>query len=236
MEVDARSSSRGFLAISPATLASYCAFVLAAAIVAFGITYLLLPARIGDVQAALFQAGSQPGWYQVFFGEWALTGLLGLAVVGPATRLLVGRAGGWSDWMAKLAYLGFALTAVQSVHNLVVMPGLGQLFQGCGTCTASLADQQTLAKWLYISLPLDPMNWITVGTVGLWILTVSAIGFGTMGVPKSVLYLGIASAVLYLAVVVLGSIELPLDLLIIVASVVAAIWYAWVGVLLRRQT
>jgi len=231
---------RGFLYVSVATLGSYCAFVLAAASVAFGVTWLLLPAHIWDVQAALFQAGSQPGWYQLLFGEWALMGLVGLAVVGPATNLLAARGGGWSDWTAKLAYLGFGLTAIQGIHELVTVPNLGNLFHGCGTCTASLADQQTLAKWLYVSLPLDPMNWLIDGTVALWILALSAIGFSSAGIPRGVLLVGIASAALYLAVVLADSIELPFgpppDALFVSAAVLAAVWYAWVGVLLRRES
>jgi hypothetical protein len=187
----------------------------------------------------VFQAGSRPGWYQLLFGEWALTGLLGLAFVGPATRLLAARAGGWSDWTAKLAYLGYALTAIQGVHQLINVPNLGNLYQGCGTCTASLADQQTLAKWLYVSLPLDPMNWLILGTVALWILALSAIGFGSAGISRGILYVGIASGALYIAVVLTGSVELPTgpspDVLVVLAAVVAAAWYAWMGVLLRRE-
>jgi hypothetical protein len=43
---------RGFLDVSETIRGSYCAFVLAAASVAFGVTWVLLPAHIWDVLAA----------------------------------------------------------------------------------------------------------------------------------------------------------------------------------------
>lgn len=223
------------MAATPATIGSYCGFALAAATVALAATYLLLPARIGDVLGALFRAYSQPGLYQLFFGLWALTGLLGLAVVAPATQLFVARGDGWSDWAAKLAYLGYAVTAVQGVHLFATVPGLAQLYQGCGTCTAGLADQQTIAKWLYVTQPLDSLNWLILGAVGIWILAVSVIGLASGGAHRGALYLGVAAGVLFLVVVVGQAFDLPVDAVIGLGAVVAAVWYGWVAVLLRRM-
>jgi hypothetical protein len=218
------------LTVSSDRIAAVCAGLLAIATVAFTLTNAFLPAGIYDDPAVvLFQVGSHPDIYRLFFAEWAATGILGLAIIGPVTRLVAGRGNGWAEWASKLGYLAYAVTAIQGVHMVVSVPGLGDLYQGCHTCTASLPEQQTIAKWIYVNAALDPFNFIVAGALGLWILGISAQGLLVDRSPKGLLAVGIITGVLLLAFVVLGAANLPTDILLLVASVAAVIWYAWVG-------
>ena len=227
---------RTLLAATPEQVAAYAALLLAVVYLAAGITYVLLPAPQDDTAAILFSAGSSPGWYQLFYGELALSGILGLAVVTPVTALLVGEGNGWTAWAARLAYLGFAVTAVQGVRLAAIIPDLGQLYQGCHTCTGSLGEQQTIAKWLYATLPLDPQNWIAFGALAIWVVAISSTGLRAGRAPALLLRVGLALAVVYAALVI-GS-AWGIGQLITVAGVLGGvvlgpIWYAWVGMRLR---
>lgn len=221
--------------MSPTRIASYCALALAPLYLVFAITFLLLPARIGDVPAVLLALGSNPRWYSVFYAEWILIGLLGIAIVSQASRLFVPATTGWSEWASRLAYLGFAVSVVQGVRAIALLPSIGQLYLGCGTCTASLADQQTLAKWLYISLPLDPFNWLTFGAVGLWIIALSIHAIRGANMPRAASWEGLAAGLSLLLVVVVGTLDQPLVIPAALSAVLAAAWFGWIGVRMRAE-
>lgn len=224
------------MSMSPTRLAAYCSILLGVTYVLAGITFLLLPARPGDTLKVLFAAGSSPGWYRLFYGELALTGLLGLALIAPASRLIAGAGNAWTEWMGRVAYVAFAVALVQGLRTATLLPGLGQLFLGCGKCTSNLAIQQTVATWLYTSLPLDPLNWIAFGGLGLWILALVLTGLGASRLPRLFLRIGLALALAYW-VIVAGSV-LREGTLITFGAVAAGIvlgpmWFVWLGLALR---
>ena len=76
----------------------------------------------------------------------------------------------------------------------VLVPHVGQLYVGCGTCTISLADQRTLATWLYHTLPIDPRYWLIFGAAGLWIMTLALAGFRAAALSKWLAAAGVALA------------------------------------------
>lgn len=216
-------------------MAGYVCVLLGVLYVASGVTYLLTPRRTGGVGDILLVAATSPGWYAAFYTELALTGLLGLAVVAPVSRLVADGAAAWLPLASRLAYLGFAVTALQGVRMAVLVPKLGQLYVGCGTCTTSLADQRMLATWLYDTLPVDPQYWLTFGAVGLWIMTIALAGIRVGAFPTVLASAGVGLALafwLLVAGAVSGSQQI-IAAAAIVALILGLIWFVWLGLVLR---
>ncbi len=227
------------LGVDEARLAGYCALLLAATLILVSITYVLLPGHPSESNGILKLAGTSPGWFRLLYGLLAAGGFFGLAVVGPITALPGGEISAWLAWARRLAYVGFAVTVVQGARMAVVLPQLGLLWHGCGHCSINLADQQTLARWLYSTLPLDPDYVVIFGFVSLWTLAVSFTSLVSGGIPRALAYLGIALTIGYwLIIAALASGQMGLFAF---ASVVTGVflgpfWYIWLGALLTART
>lgn len=192
---------RAIVNIGEARLAGYCSILLAATYLVFALYYQLLPGHPRDVDSILKLAGTSPGWFRFLYGTLAVGGLLGLAVVGPITRLAGDEAPAWIAWARRLAYIGFAVTAVQGVRMASLLPQLGALYQGCGKCTVSLAEQQLVARALYGSAPIDPFYWIVFGTISLWTLAVALAVINSARLPRPLPYIGLGLTVVYLSLI-----------------------------------
>lgn len=202
---------------------------------ASGVTYLLTPRRTGSVGDILLLAATSPGWYVAFYTELALTGLLGLAVVAPVSGLVAEGATAWTPSASRVAYLGFAVTALQGVRMAVLVPHLGQLYVGCGTCTTSLADQRMLATWLYDALPVDPQYWLIFGAVGLWIMAISLAGM-RVGAFQAILAsagVGLALAFWLLVAGAVSGSQQVITTAAILALILGPVWFVWLGLVLR---
>lgn len=233
-----RADWRAVLNIGEARLAGYCAIALAATYLIVAFTYILLPGHPSDTNGILNVAGTSGGWFRFLFGTLAVGGVLGLMVVGPVSRLAGDVAPQWIGWGARLAYLGFAVTIVQGVRMATLLPQLGALYHGCGTCTVSLAEQQTIARWLYTTLPVDPVYWIVFGAISLWTL---AMGFATLNansLPRPLPLIALALTVTYWLIVVSlasGQIGLFTFASLLGGVILGPIWYGWLGVVLTSR-
>lgn len=212
--------------------------LLAASLLVVTITYALMPGRPSGTDAVLLLASTSPGWFRLLYGALAVGGVLGLAVVGPVTRLVADEAPAWLVWGRRLAYVGFAVTAVQGARLAVLIPEVAQLYIGCGHCTVNLAEQQTLARWLYVTLPLDPSYVISFGLVSLWTLALSLAWLALGGTPRGLPLLGLVLTLGYW-LIVLGIIAGASGLFVF-ASVLTGIflgpfWYIWLGALLTSR-
>ena len=230
---------RSLLKVDERRLAGYCAYLLAASQLVVTITYALLPGRRSGADAILQLASTSPGWFRLLYGALAAGGFFGLAVVGPITSLARDDTSAWLAWARRLAYVGFAVTIVQGVRLAVLIPDLAQLYRGCQHCTINLGEQQTMARWLYATLPVDPLYILTFGLVSLWTLALSVSWLSAGGTPRALAYLGLLLT-LGFWLIVLGLITGATGLFAF-ASVVTGIflgpfWYIWLGVLLTART
>ena len=226
------------LNIGEARLAGYCAFVLAATLLLTVISYAMLPGHPSDSNGILKLAGTSPGWFRFIYGMLALGGVFGLAVVGPITRLAGDAAPEWVAWARRLAYVAFAVTVVQGVRMATLLPQLGALYHACSHCPVTLAQQQDIARVVYLSLPVDPLYWVIFGGVSLWTLAVSGASILSRTLPPFLSYLGIALTLGYWLII--ASLATGQPSLFAFASVVAGVflgpfWYIWLGVLLTAR-
>jgi hypothetical protein len=242
----ARSSSkaaqgtdwRALINIGEARLAGYCSILLAATYLIFALYYQLLPGHPRDVDSILKLAGASPGWFRFLYGTLAIVGLMGIAVVGPITRLAGDAAPAWIGWARRLAYVGFAVTIVQGVRMASLLPQLGALYHGCVKCTVSLAEQQAVARALYGSALIDPSYWIVFGAISLWTLAVALALINSARVPAPLPYVGVALAVVYWLLVygiAAGNIGFFTFASIVGGVILGPLWYGWLGVLLTRE-
>ncbi len=232
------SDWRSALNLSEGRLAGYCSILLAATYVLVVLYYELLPGHPRDANGILNLAGTSPGWFRFLYGTLAVGGVLGLAVVGPITRLAGEVAPAWIAWARRLAYVGFAVTAVQGVRMATLLPQLGTLYHGCGKCTFALAGQQDLARWLYTTLPIDPSYWIVFGAISLWTLAVALATLNSAGLPRPVPYIGLALTASYwilVAGLATGNFGFFTFASIVGGVILGPLWYGWLGVLLTRQ-
>lgn len=238
-----RSRARGttwrtLLNISESRLGGYCALALAATLVLTVITYVLLPGHPTDSNAVLNVSGTSPGWFRFLYGLFALGGLFGLAVVGPITTSAGAGAGAWVAWSRRIAYVAFALTLVQGVRLAALLPEVGALYHGCFKCPVTLAQQQDVARGVYLSLAIDPFYVVIFGGVALWTLAVSAAALSSRSFPPALSYLGIALTVGYLLIVIglaTGHPTFFAVVSVITGVFLGPLWYIWLGVRLARS-
>lgn len=232
-------SVRSVLNISEARLGGYCAFALAGTLVLTALTYVLLPGHPRDTNAILNLAGTSPGWFRFLYVVLALGGFFGLAVVAPITKLAGDAAPEWLAWARRLAYVAFAVTIVQGVREATLLPQLGALYHACFRCPVNLAEQQEVARGVYLSLPVDPFFFVIFGGVSLWTLAVSGTALLSGHQPRLLSYLGLALAVGYWVVVITlatGHLTLFAIASVVTGVLLGPIWFIWLGVLLTART
>lgn len=225
------------LAVDERRLGGYCSYLLAVSLLLVTITYVLLPGRPSGPSAILELASTSPNWFKFLYGAFAVGGGLGIAVVGPVSALA--RDSAWLTWTRRLAYVGFAVTVVQGLRLAILIPELGQLYHGCGQCSLDLGAQQTLARWLYATLPLDPGYVVIFGLVGLWTLVVSLTWLDSRSGPRGLAYLGLALTAGYWLLVIgvlSGGTGLFAFASVVTGVFLGPFWYIWIGVQLTART
>jgi hypothetical protein len=214
-------------------LGGNCSILLGISYLLIGVTYLLLPADQKQTSATdkfLLSFAENPTTQVIQFWVFALSGLLGIAVVLAVSESVRSANEGWVRWTSNLAVLGFAVVAINSFRNIAFQPG---------RATAYLKGDAATRAVIELSGPfsLDAQGWMGFGVVGLWVLVVSLLALRAGTWPKLLTYVGIATAVAYWLIVV-GSV-LNLEALFTIAAalggiVLAPIWYIWTGLKLRQ--
>lgn len=214
------------------TLGGLCAIIIAIASLITGVVYLIMPA---DLQAGVPAPRFLPAFAQdatmllLVFWLQALIGILGVAVV-PAVSERSGSAGhGWLRWTSNLAMIGFAASAIGYLLSAERLPRIAAAFVAGDAATKAALG----ATW---KASIDLFGIWGYGVVGLWVLVVSLLALRGTGFPRNLNYLGLLTGVLYI-LIPLGTIFKVSILLTVSAglgSVVALIWYGWIGMQLRR--
>jgi hypothetical protein len=216
---------------------SLASFGVAAAYFASGVCAALMPPELQgrtDVTPHEFWTvlSQQPGAHLAFHWAWVAAGFCGLAAV-PAISLRVWDANrGLALWSAGAACLGFAVLArshlMEVAFDRKVIPHY---------LAATPAYQE--AVHVAAGLALDvPDGVLTYGAIGAWVVCVSALGLRARRLPRALCWLGFAAAATYLAGVLGYSLLLrPLVVLSVGVggALVVPAWFAWLGLVLRRE-
>jgi hypothetical protein len=216
-------------------LGGNCSILLGILYLLIGVTYLLLPADQKQTSATdkfLLSFAQNPITQMIQFWEFALSGLIGIAVVLAASESVRSANEGWVRWTSNLAVLGFAVVAINNFRNIAFQPGRAAAYVEGDAVTKTVIE-------LSGPFGLDPQNWLSFGAVGLWVLVVSLLALRAGTWPKLLTYVGIATAVAYWLIVV-GSI-FNLEALFTIAAalggiILAPIWYIWTGLRLRQAS
>jgi hypothetical protein len=198
-----------------------------------GVTYLLLPADQKQTSALdkfLLSFAQNPTTQIIQWWAFALSGLIGIAVVLAVSESVRSANEGWVRWTSTLANLGFAVVAVNNFRNIAYQPGIARAYMEGDAVTRAAIE---------VGGPfgLDPQGWLTFGAVGLWVLIVSLLSLRVGTWPKLLTYAGIATALAYWLIVI-GFVSNQETLFTIGAAlggiILAPIWYIWTGLKLRQ--
>lgn len=215
-----------------------CAIALAGSYVLASLTYLLLPAdqkggTILHEPARYLESLARDSTLLVAnhltLGIGALIGIAVVIAVWEWTRPL---AGGWMSWLSALGVLGFAVTAVDNFQIAAVDPLRAAEF------AAADAVARTAIAVTSSTVSVDPQMWLSFGLTGMWILSASWEVARHRLMPVSHALLGVLAAASYLFIEIASVTNTPVLLLVSAGAggmVVGPVWYAWLGVALRRS-
>jgi len=216
-------------------LGGNCSILLGVLYVFIGITYLLLPPDQKQTSATdqfLLSFAQDPLMQNIQFWEFALSGLIGIAVVLGISESVRSLDEGWVRWTSNLAILGFAVVTINNFRSFAFQPWLAATY---------LNGDEVTRTAIEVSGPynLDPQGWLGFGAVGLWVLVVNLLALRAGSWPRSLNYLGIATALVYWLVVV--GFVLGQETIITIAAalggiVLAPAWYIWAGLKLRQAS
>lgn len=221
--VEAEERASGF--------AGGAALVLAVVTALAAIFYVLLPAeqRLGIPGRLLLPSFvANPLTLHLEIAALTAMGVVGLAIVQPIRRL-VGRDDEWLHWASLLALIGYAVAAVGQTLTWGKLPGVAAAF----VAADDAAKPAIAALW---RTTLDPWGLWQFGAVGLWLLVVGIVGLRGRSLPQTGAYLAIAAGVAHIVIplLLIARAEPALVVVSIVAAIVMVVWFAWVGLYLRR--
>jgi hypothetical protein len=158
----------------------------------------------------------------------SIFGIAGFAVVPAVSKYLQSSGSAWIGWTSKLAYLGFAVLLANSLRWMAIPTLISEIYQAPGT---SAATKDALFAAV-ASLSLDPTGFLFYGGTGAWLLATCVVGLRRNSLPRSLAWIGIAEAALFL-VFILGS-TLRIGILLLIGAggglgLLAPTWFIWVG-------
>ena len=219
-------------------LGGICSIIVGILYVLVGITYLLLPEaqkggpEIEDFAKALLSINQNPALLILLNVEFALIGIFAFAAVSAISGLVQTVNEGWARWTRNLAYLGFAVLAINYFRAIALTPWRAAAF--------AAGDASTRAAIAGIgSVYIDPQGWLSFGAVGLWFLVVNILALRGGMLPKVLSSIGILASIM-LGLVVAGNV-LGIVILNMIAAglggiILGPIWYIWIGVRLSKTT
>lgn len=217
-------------------LAGICSILVGVSYLVVGIAYLLVPAEqqgtTADPAAFLTSFAQNPTASTIEYWAFALGAVLALAVVPAISDKVRSADEGWVHWTSNVAFVGFAVAAIQYFRYIALNPGRAAAYATADAATkAALAANQSMVE-------LDPHGWLAFGGVGLWFLVVNLLALRGNIWPKPLAYVGIVGGIGY-CLVVAGNV-LEAEILVMIAAVAAVIlgpiWYIWAGLILRRAS
>jgi hypothetical protein len=213
-------------------LGGVCSILLGISYVLVGALYLILPAdqTSAPTDLAFYTSVAQsPGLLRIYYLIFALGAVFGLGAVPAISERVRSAHAGWVRWTTNLAFLGFAVTAIDFFKVWAIQVYRAEIFVN--------ADASARAAISATSDGLDPQGWLGFGLVGAWVLSVSLLTLRENLWPRSLSFAGIALAGIYWLIVVGNVFGIGILLSIAAALggvVLAPIWYILVGLRLRQ--
>lgn len=215
-------------------LGGFCSILVGILYVINGALFLLLPADQkpgGDLAAFYASVAQSPNLVRLYYLIFATGAVLALGAVPAISEGVRSVHEGWVRWMSNLAFLGFAVTAINFFRVWA--------FQASRAAIFTAGDASTRAAIEATSQNLDPQGWLSFGGVGAWVMVVSLLALKGSAWPKALSYVGIALAMVYWLIVVSFVFNIGI-LFSIVAGlggvILAPIWYIGVGLRLRQTS
>jgi Domain of unknown function (DUF4386) len=211
-----------------------CAILLGVVSTLAGITYLLLPPEQRlEVPGAQFlpSYAANPTMINLISYQLALIGILGLAIVPAIAQLVQSENEGWVRWTSSLAYLGYAVVAVENLLTLGRLPNIAAAFVAGDSSTKAVLA----VTW---RSSLDPQGWFGYAAIGLWIGVMSLLALRSNLLPSPLACLGLVVAILFWLLPISFVLHIPLLLIVVAAAqpITVTIWYFWTGIVLLRPT
>lgn len=198
------------------------------------IAYLLLPdAALAQAPASEYlpaAMANRAGFTILWFSQ-ALVGILGLGVVPAVTRMLHPVTWGWFRWITNLAYLGFALIAVDLFRYMWMIPFEARIFENSDEVVQKMVAGDSFHLWL------DPSEILKYCTVGLWLLAVAVAARRSGRLNKNLSILGGLVGLGYIMLGLEDILSIPGgEMIAVLASgvVIGPIWWTWLGISLHR--
>lgn len=198
-----------------------------------GVTYLLLPAAQKQTSATdqfMPSFAENPTTQVIQWWVFALSGLIGIAVVLAVSESLRSANAGWVRWTSMLAILGFAVVSINNFRVIAFQPAMARAYvEGDAVTKAAIEVSGPFS--------LDPQGWLGFGAVGLWVMVVSLLALRVGAWPTLLAYIGLATALAYWLIVA-GFVFNQETLFTIGAALggilLAPLWYIWAGLRLRQ--
>lgn len=211
-----------------------CSILVGALYVLLGATYVLLPPeqQAGGRPDDFYRSFAQsPTLSMINYWAFALAAVFALGALPAITESVRSVNEGWARWTSNLAYLGFAVTAIDFFRNIALQPARAAAYVAGDASVRSVLGAPTFAAGL------DSNGWLGFGGVGLWVLVTSLLAMRSKLWPNTLAYVGAGVGVLYTLVCVslVFDISALTQIVAALGGVVAApIWYIWVGTRLRK--
>jgi hypothetical protein len=222
---------------SLARVGGTCSILLGASYLVVGVAYALTPAeQIGQGTEKFVRSyAANPVPFTIMLWAFATGALVALGAV-PAISALVGDreegSEGWMRWARNLAYVGFAVTAVDHFWGLAVAPArVDAYLTGDAATRAAIVATESLVS-------IDWQGWFRFGCTGFWALVVGVLALRGGALPKWLACLGIFGAAMYWVTLAGEALRVPVLVLLGAAlggCVVGPVWYIALGVILRRK-
>lgn len=211
-----------------------CSILTGISFLVVGAAYLLIPAdqRPGSAAAKFFPSfNADPTASLLLYWAFALGSVFALGAVPAIAALVRAKGEGWVQWTTNLAFLGFAVNAIDNFRLIGVQAQrAADYVAGDATTKAAIAASQG-------ALNLDPQGYLVFGGTGLWLLAVNALAMRERILPTPLTYVGAAVAVAG-GLVIAGFVtrtEVLISIAALVGGVIAGpIYYIWTGIVLRR--
>jgi len=210
-----------------------CAILAGISISLTGIAYLIMPVEQ--------QTWRDPGQYLSSFAQnplpatieyfaQAFGAIFALAMVIAVSEKVRPMAEGWVRWTGTLAIIANAVLAVQYFRETALGPARAAAYVASDAATrAAIAANQ------YLML-LDPIGWVTYGSLGLWFLVINVLAIRSRVWPRALGYVGVAGGVSYWLLVA-GMLFQSQALIAVAAAagiIAAPIWCTWIGLRMSR--